>query len=151
MGTLSIRQGHRGCEIRHRESIADENVSILKMLIKDAGGTFKACGGLGNGLRIRILFEIVFDKILKVEIAVMPGKMLHVHASHRRTSICRASFGQRSDLATIERRHIMAFDSQNSCGLILPAASKSGRTGVPTPCHRAVMMALNLHAVGNGR
>jgi 2-dehydropantoate 2-reductase len=24
-------------------------------------------------------------------------------------------------------------------------------TGVPTPCHRAVMMALNLHATGNGR
>ena len=24
-------------------------------------------------------------------------------------------------------------------------------TGVPTPCHRAVMMSLNLHAVGNGR
>ncbi len=23
--------------------------------------------------------------------------------------------------------------------------------GVPTPCHRAVMMALNLHATGNGR
>jgi 2-dehydropantoate 2-reductase len=53
---------------------------------------------------------------------------------------------QRSMYTDLQRGNRLELEWLN--GLMVKLGEE---TGVPTPCHRAVMMALNLHAVGNGR